>query len=67
MKPRIAWAAGLGTLVVVNGIAWRKGDKATLCASLLRPTVVALGVAGEPAMWIAFWFLGRHIVKHIPR
>lgn len=67
MKPRTVWAAGVGTFVVVNGVAWRKGTNATLCASLLRPTVVALGTFGEPAMWAAFWFLGRHIVKHIPR
>jgi hypothetical protein len=67
MKPRTVWAAGVGTFIVVNGVAWRKGDKATLCAAFIRPIIEALGPIGEPAMWGGFLILGRHIVKHIPR
>ena len=55
MSPRRLWVAGLGTLVVVNGVAWRRGTDATLCASVLRPALdaipggrvlLALGLAG---------------------
>lgn len=42
MTPRRLWVAGLGTLVVVNGIAWRRGTDSTLCASTLRPLLDAL-------------------------
>ena len=66
MTPRRLWIAGVGTLVVVNGIAWRRGTDATLCASVIRPALAA--VPGSSLLLAAgLAALHRHITAPIGR
>jgi hypothetical protein len=57
VTPRRLWVAGVGTLIIVNGIAWRRGTDATLCASVLRPALDAIPgsrlllAAGFAGLW----------------
>lgn len=66
VTPRTVWVAGVGSLVVVNGIAWRRGNDATLCASTIRPLIAAhrLGPLALAAGLAGFW---HHIVGPIDR
>lgn len=66
-SPVEIWSGVLGCGLAVNFVAWRTGEKATLCSSTLRPAIEALGPIGEPAMWAGLFFFGRHLVKHTKR
>ncbi len=69
MTARRLWVVGVGTLVVVNGVAWRQSTDdrpLTLCATVLRPIVAA--VPGGPVLLAAaLAALHRHIVNPITR
>lgn len=63
MPTRRVWVPAVGSLVLVNGVAWRR-DTGTFCSTTLRPLVVALP-AGEWLLAAGLGLLWHHVVSPI--